>query len=209
MLHQVAALFDAQQRGVQAQIVCPGVAPLHAGDAAVIFGAVLIHLFNLLFGFVLADAVDFGDVVDAVLHVRGEEDADAVGIVPQEVVGAASNDDAASAAGKFTDQPALHTDQLRLGGDIIKSHAVSAIGDREDVLHKVHRPLVDAGQICLVHVEFFGGAGQNFTVVIMNVKAPGKLLADHSAAAAALSADGDDESLVFIHTNTSFISIIA
>ena len=49
-----------------------------------------------------------------------------------------------------------HTDQFRFGGDIkLNAKAVAAISDRENVLHKVHRAFVNAGKICLVHIQLF------------------------------------------------------
>ena len=96
---------------------------------------------------------------DAVLHVGRKEDADAVGVVAQQIIRTASNDDTASAAGKFTDQSALYTDQLSFGGDIVESSAAASVSDRKNILHKIHRAFVDAGKVRFVHIQLLGCAG--------------------------------------------------
>ena len=77
-------------------------------------------------------------MVDAVFHIRIKENADAVWIVPEQIVSTTADNYTAAGTCKLTDQTALYTDQFRFGGDIVECKAVAAISDRENVLHKVH-----------------------------------------------------------------------
>ena len=84
------------------------VAPLHVRVEAVIGRAALVLVAQALLGRLLALAVDLDDALGAERHIRVDKDLEALGLVLQNVVRAAADDDTGALFGKLADDAALN-----------------------------------------------------------------------------------------------------
>ena len=89
----VGALVDAELAAVERDVVILRVAPLHVRVEAVIGRAALVLVAQALLGRLLALAVDLDDALGAERHIRVDKDLEALGLVLQNVVRAAADDD--------------------------------------------------------------------------------------------------------------------
>ena len=94
MANDLRTLVDPQRAAVQRQVIIPRVAPLHVGVEAVIGGAALVLIPQALLRRLLPFAVDLDNALGPERHIRMNENLQAVGLVPQDVVGTAADNDA-------------------------------------------------------------------------------------------------------------------
>ena len=105
--NDLCAFFNADDHAVQRNMVVGSIAPLHIGIEAVVGSAALILLLQTGLGRFLPLAVDPHDAVSPELHVRVDKDLQAVGVVLQDKIGAASYDDAGLFFCQLPDDPVL------------------------------------------------------------------------------------------------------
>ena len=108
LYQQLCRTLDAQQVAVEEDVPIAGVVDFAAGVGAVVLRPCLVHLFDDALGFRsgAAQRVDAAD--DACLIGGKDVAADDVVPLPQQVVGAASQNDAVLLFGVLHDQLALH-----------------------------------------------------------------------------------------------------
>ena len=104
----IGALVDAELAAVERDVVILRVAPLHVRVEAVIGRAALVLVAQALLGRLLALAVDLDDALGAERHIRVDKDLEALGLVLQNVVRTAADDDAGPLFGKLADDAALN-----------------------------------------------------------------------------------------------------
>ena len=103
--------FVAEVRGVDAEVIALGCAPGLAAVVVVIGSTAAVGLLDELGSLLGGDALLLDHTSRAVFEVGGEEEVDAVGIVAQDIVGAAADEDARLVLGQVAYDVALHLKQ--------------------------------------------------------------------------------------------------
>ena len=167
-------------------MIVGGIAPFHIGIEAVVGGTALILLLQPGFGRFLPLAVDPHDAVSPEFHVRVDEHFQAVGAVLQDKIGAASHNDAGLFFCQFPDDPVLQLpEQVLVGG----AEAAVGKGRSEEAAGGVLSGLLD---VVFVKAAFGSQFLDQFGIVAPDAQMLCHQLADGSAAAAKLAADGND-----------------
>ena len=103
--------FVAEVRGVDAEVIALGSAPGLAAVVVVVGSTAAVGLLDELGSLLGGDALLLDHASRAVFEVGGEEEVDAVGIVAQDIVGAAADEDARLTLGQVANDVALYLEQ--------------------------------------------------------------------------------------------------
>lgn len=104
---ELGALVASQGRHVDAEVVGLGGSPGVAGTEIVVIRTLCIGLLDDFRSSLAVDVLLAHDLVDAVFEVGGDEDADAMGMVAEDVVGSTTDNDARMFGGDARDDAAL------------------------------------------------------------------------------------------------------
>ena len=161
-------------------IIVVGAAAIGAGDGGA--GLCFIHIF-------CAD-----DARYTALERRVQEEADAAVVIAQDIIGAATDDDAVAASGKIADDFCLSAED-----DVLR--CVVAVGIDIHLIEKIMDEVAAHAFLVFLDVVFgiagdAGGLGDDLLVVKIKAELEGEILTNGMAAAAVLTADGDHPAAV-------------
>ena len=159
-----------------------GVVIIVIGAAAVGAGLCFVHIF-------CAD-----DARYAALEGCVQEEADAAVVIAQDIIGAATDDDAVAASGKIADDFCLSAED-----DVLR--CVVAVGIDIHLIEKIVDEVAAHALLVFLDVVFgiagdAGGLGDDLLVVKIKAELEGEILTNGMAAAAVLTADGDHPAAV-------------
>ena len=103
--------FVAEVRGVDAEVIALGSTPGLAAVVVVVCSTAAVGLLDELGSLFGGDALLLDHTSCAVFEVGGEEEVDAVGIVAQDIVGAAADEDARLTLGQVANDVTLYLEQ--------------------------------------------------------------------------------------------------
>ena len=179
----------AAEAGVDAEVVVVGVAPDLVGVVAVVAAAASVGFGDGAAGFAFVHVLGIHDALHAMFDRCVQKEADAVVVIAQDVVGAAANDDAVTAAGAV-----FHCLGLGFEDGVLRRVFV---GIHVGLVHQIVDKVAEHAFFVFTHV-IFGKAGEtsdlgdHFPVVKRESELQCQILANGVAAAAILPADGDD-----------------
>lgn len=187
--------FGAGGLGVDAKVIGFGFAPGAAGVVAVVVGAAFVDAVDVVFGFFFGEALTLCDPRDSGFQGGVEEDFEAAGLGPQDIVRAAADDDAGFRGREATDDGSLGEEGLVAHGDVVLVEEIAAACDGcgGEIEEKAGGGLFFGffdelgGEAAL-----FGGELEEGFVVTGDAETLGDGCADFAASAAVLAADGDD-----------------
>ena len=176
-------------------MVSVGSAPAAGAVKVVVFCALAVTGFYFLLGAVTVAALHFADAADAVFLVGHDKYVHAARIVAQDVVGAASDEDAGLLLGGFADGLGLQVEEMLIAELVVievasaahHRHQVAQYGAEETLL------LVASLKHFGAESAFAGGDGQDFLVKVGYAEFLREAFADGAASAAELAAYVDDE----------------
>ena len=195
-------MVHADVGAVQGQVIVLGHAPVPARVVLIVHPALFVLILKPLLRAALRLAVQADDAVCPVGHGGMDKDVEHVLPLPQDIVGAAADNDASALLCQLQDDLPLHTPQKVRGGHAVhhSGHSLSRQGIGQQALaHGELPPLLDEPG---VKAGLFRHGLDQLLIVIFPAQALGQGLAHAASAAAKLTADGDDP---FFHKSSSFV----
>lgn len=182
---QFHGAIDAKDGAVQDELVLVHVVPPLVGAVIVVAGALLVGGGDELLGGLGVQPIALHDAVDALFQGGGDEHAEQRRVVPEQVVGPAANDDAGALFHLLAEVTDFVLGHLLLEGFGAGVH-------HQGIEQAVGGALVALGQDGLTDPRVPGHGLQDVLVVEIDPQLFGQLLADLVAAAAELSANGNN-----------------
>lgn len=181
----LCAAFNAET-AVECGMIVFGLSPVALGVEVVIGCAVAVGHLDVGFCFGLAALFTFHDAADALRQWGVDEKVQAVGVLAQDVVGAAAYDDARPGVGHLADDLALRKEHLVRQRHGLRQETVVLVA--QYARHTVFQIFNDLGG------ESRNGSRElgHVFVVKRNVVVFGECLSYFAAARPILAADGDD-----------------
>lgn len=192
------AVVDAHGAAVEGDVVVLRVAPLQIGVVLIVGGAAAVLFLQSLFGSLVSFSVKLHDPLGAEVLVGVDKDPQAVVMLAQDIFGAEAYKHTGSLLGQFLDDLILQCPQTILVGIAGETVAGQDMG----------KQIPAAGVVRLLFDKVRGEAAfpghllQNLIVIAGNAQLFGYLSGDGRAAAAELTADGDD---TMTHSGSSFL----
>lgn len=192
-MHGVEDEFAAEG-GVDAEVVVVGVAPGLVGVVIIVVGAAAIGAGDGGAGLCFIHIFCADDARYTALERRVQEEADAAVVIAQDIIGAATDDDAVAASGKIADDFCLSAED-----DVLR--CVVAVGIDIHLIEKIVDEVAAHAFLVFLDVVFgiagdAGGLGDDLLVVKIKAELEGEILTNGMAAAAVLTADGDHPAAV-------------
>ena len=183
----------AAETGVDAEVVVVSVAPDLVGVVAIVAAAASVGAGDGAAGFAFVQVLGIHDALHAVFDRGVQEEADAAVVIAQDIVGAATDDDAVAAAGAV-----FHGLGLGFKDGVLRC---VFMGVHVGLIHQVVDEVAEHALFIFAHIIFgkageSGDLGDHFSVVKIKAELQRQILADGMAAAAVLPADGDDPAAV-------------
>lgn len=191
----VGTALGAEAAAVDGEVIGEGIAPLLTGEEVVIVRAGAVDAADGLAGLGLVETVVEAAALHAGLGVGIDENGQQTRLVTQHIVGAAADDDAVLLGGEGADDLGLRDEdavgQRRVGYRQRRRDTVRHGGRREE--EAACGALFASGGDGGVHIGLFGGESDELVIVEGDAELVGDPAAYLTAAAAVLTADGDDK----------------
>ncbi|OPZ76050.1 MAG: hypothetical protein BWY77_01989 [bacterium ADurb.Bin431] len=176
--------------------------PVFAGEIVVIGGALFVGFRNELFRLARRQAVAFGDAPDPFRQIGADEDMEGAGVVLQNVIGAATDEEGGLFACDLADDLGLDPEEafiveVEIGVILLRGNAPRTQQSPEEAEPLL---LIHLFEELLLETALLRGDADELLVVKGDPEPLGQSAPDLMAAAAKLPPDSDD--IVFLHENS-------